>query len=142
MRRMESCRGGKTAARQRLWITLLMGVLCLLLTACSGNSGNDSAGNQDGDGDNPRAVTGEPGGEKTKKKRAFFDPFMCSAMVTETFAFLPAGNGGGARYFDVASRTDVLYCFEPNCEHQGWKLDPWKIQSCQENLGSHLRHGH
>lgn len=137
MRRSESSRIEKTARRQRLWITLLMGVLCLFLTACSGNSGNDSAGNQGGDGDNPQAVTGEPGTEKTKKNRAFFDYFMCSAMVTETFAFLPARNGGGARYFDVASRTDVLFCFEPNCEHQGWKLDPWKNTWYGDHCAAH-----
>ena len=109
--------------KRHLRTALLVMFLCVLLTACSGNGGN---------GGNVSGGSGEDGNESLtpteptkKKERVFFDSFMCNATMTESYAFLPARNGGGARYFDVASRTDVLFCFEPNCEHLGWKLDPW-----------------
>ncbi|MBR5712976.1 MAG: hypothetical protein IKX54_05205 [Lachnospiraceae bacterium] len=129
--------------RKRFLIILIVGVLCVLLCACGGGGKNGSNGNDSSDGKNS-SVGGEndqqlPGGE-SKKTRAFYDPFAFGMMMTETYAFIPAKNECGARYFDVASRTDVLFCFEPNCEHIGWRMDVkgnWYGDHCaSRSLGS------
>lgn len=118
----------KMRAAKCLQMVLLCLLLCLLAAACSGDEGN---GSDSGDGSG--GITAEPGKptEAVKNSRAFFDPFLNNMTMTEKYAFIPRGSVG-ARYFDVASRSDVLFCFEPNCEHQGLRYD-----DRQKNVGDH-----
>ena len=92
--------------KKRLRAAALGLLLCLVLTSCKG-SGNG---------------TEQPKGA-SKNARVFFDPFMGNATMSESFAFIPNLNNTGAQYFDAASRTAVLFCFEPNCEQIGPKSD-------------------
>jgi len=106
---------------------ILLLVLATLLLAGCGNGKNGTPGQgTPGNGTGPdNGPTGVPGGDVTEdeeyKKRlhVFNDIFSGGGTFAEDWAFLTARNGGGARYFDVASRTDVLYCFDPSCEHKG-----------------------
>lgn len=135
---------------KRFRMILFVVIFCLLLTACGGNSKNNNTGldennnteNDGGDRDNPKTSTGKTGTEnsgsgKMMKNRAFFDPFLHNAMMTEAFVFLPALNGDGARYFDTASRTDILFCFEPNCEHRGWRVDSFTGIGSGDHCAAH-----
>ena len=56
--------------------------------------------------------------KKDKTKREFFSLQGGGATLTDEYALLPAMAYGSARYFDVTSGKDVIFCFEPNCEHK------------------------
>ena len=96
-----------------------------ILTSCGKNNGT-----KPGD-TNQTNTENEATSDKTAKE--FFDLYSNSATMTKDFAFIPAVNGGGARYFDAASGVDVLFCFDPNCQHLGPRYDLYSGENMGDN---------
>jgi hypothetical protein len=105
--------------KKRFRITALCLLFCLMLTACKDDKGN---GSTPGTGTTPGNGTAKQMGASTET-RVFFDPFSFDMTMSESFAFVPAYGDTGAQYFDTASRTEILFCFEPNCEHKAPRYD-------------------
>ena len=78
---------------------------CLLVTAC-GKGGEKNASGQP-----------EPSGEPTSPEVSFVcDDFFRHGFMTENYVLYHA-NDFQVRLFDVASMTDIAFCFDPSCEH-------------------------
>ena len=109
---------------RRLFVLVFM----ILVAGCSGNSGQNSADGQPNRREEDPYVSSDPKGKnetgkKSDNPKAFWPYRLTNTMVTEEFAFLPPIACGARRFFDVASGQDVVYCFEPNCEHHAPHYD-------------------
>lgn len=68
------------------------------------------------------AIKPGPGGSEALSDESGFvcNRYAGRGFLTEDFA-LYRGDGGRLQYFDVASGTDIVFCFEPGCEHKPGK---------------------
>ncbi len=100
---------------KRYRIVAFILILVMSLTACGKKAGETG---QENDAGQPSAAnaTGNAG-------------FYCSSFLgnngfaTENFA-LYHSNHGRLQIFDVATGTDIVYCFDAGCEHKQAKRDP------------------
>lgn len=86
-------------------ISLIL-LLLLSLTACGKKKGEAGQKN----------VGGQPGAKGANDKGFYCSAFLGSGFATENFV-LYHNNKGRLQVFDVTSGTDIVYCFDPGCEH-------------------------
>ena len=87
-------------------ILVVFFLVCLLVTAC-GKDGEKNASGQP-----------IPSGEPTSLEVSFVcDDFFRDGFMTEEYVLYHA-KGSQVRLFDVASMTDIAFCFDPSCEHK------------------------
>ena len=93
--------------RKRILAGALLVVLfvCLCCAACGKNSRSEENRNQN---DTP---------ETSETTGIVCDPFVGNASLTEKYA-LYHSNNGQLRIFDANSKTDIVFCFNPGCEHE------------------------
>lgn len=113
---------------------IVLCMLCLALVACGRDSAKPSADSADnatpteevgqptGTAENVTPTQGakpQPGGSETAAGELGFvcNRFVGRGFLTEDFA-LYHGNNGRLQYFDAASGMDIVFCFDPGCEHE------------------------
>lgn len=77
-------------------------VLCLVMSACATSTEPEAS-------EDPK--------EKADEQYTVFNSFLGQGFFTKEFAIYH-DNHGLLRLFDVASKTDIVYCFDPGCEHE------------------------
>ena len=95
----------------RLCVLLAMVfALCIVMSACESDGTNTPSDTTEPtlSGDTPHSDTNET------SKRAFYSEN--GAMYTEDYVFY--FRDGFVRYFDAESRSGIVYCFHPECEHK------------------------
>jgi len=86
-------------------LLVLFFLACLLFTAC-GKNGEKNASKEP-----------VPSGEQASSEGVFVcDAFFQEGFLTENYVLYHA-NDFQMRFFDVASNTDMVFCFDPSCEH-------------------------
>ena len=93
--------------RKRIPAVLLLVVLsvCLCCMACGKNNRSEESRNQNDTQD------------IAASSDIVCSSFVGRASLTEKYA-LYHDNHGQLRIFDAASKTDIVYCFNPGCEHE------------------------
>ena len=92
-------------------------LLCLILTAC--DKPREEAEKPDS------VIPGNGGTNGAKTDSGFYcSLFLGNGFMTEEYA-LYHNNHSRLQIFDVASKTDLIYCFDPACEHEHSVRD-WK----------------
>lgn len=90
-------------------LLVLFFLACLLFTAC-GKNGEKNASKEPA-----------PSGEPASSEGVFVcDAFFQEGFLTENYVLYHA-NDFQMRFFDVASSTDMVFCFDPSCGHKQGK---------------------
>lgn len=102
--------------RMRRYVSLLIAVLFITAGLCS--CGKRESQKQPVPDDGEKQSVSDGNTQSDSITDFVCDLFIGDGFLTEKYALYHCQNGGALHLFDTTEKTDVVFCFDPGCEHK------------------------